>query len=96
VIDVGHENIAITEANRLGIPVIGIVDTNHNPFGVNYIIPGNDDSIRAIQLYAKCMSEAILEARASNPELANADENELIEIEESIEIRLPNASESED
>lgn len=96
VIDVGHENIAIAEANRLGIPVIGIVDTNHNPFGVSYIIPGNDDSIRAIQLYAKCMSDAILEARASNPELANADEVDLIEIEESIEIRLPNASENED
>jgi small subunit ribosomal protein S2 len=81
VIDVGHENIAIAEANRLGIPVIGIVDTNHNPKGVSYIVPGNDDSLRAIQLYAKCISDAILEARASNPELASIDE-EFVEVDE--------------
>ena len=82
VVDVGHENIAIAEANRLSIPVIGIVDTNHNPKGVSYIIPGNDDSLRAIQLYAKCISDAILEARASNPELANFDESEFVEVSE--------------
>jgi small subunit ribosomal protein S2 len=52
IIDVDHEAIAIQEANKLGIPVIGIVDTNSNPAGVDYVIPGNDDAIRAIQLYA--------------------------------------------
>jgi len=79
VIDVGHEEIAIAEAKRLGIPVIGIVDTNNNPDGVSYVIPGNDDSIRSIQLYAKCVADCILEARASNPELMN---EELVEVEE--------------
>jgi small subunit ribosomal protein S2 len=80
VIDVGHENIAITEAKRLGIPVIGIVDTNHSPDDVNYIVPGNDDSLRAIELYANCMAEAILEARAGNPETMNAENNEFVEV----------------
>jgi small subunit ribosomal protein S2 len=74
VIDVGHENIAIAEANRLSIPVIGIVDTNHSPRGVSYVIPGNDDSIRAIQLYASCIADAVLEARASNPDVADIEE----------------------
>lgn len=64
VIDVGHERIAIQEANKLGIPVIGIVDTNNSPDGVNYIIPGNDDAIRAIQLYLGGLAEAVLEGRA--------------------------------
>ncbi len=61
VIDVGYHKIAITEANKLGIPVIGVVDTNHSPEGVNYVIPGNDDSIRAIRLYARGVADAILE-----------------------------------
>ena len=61
VIDVDHERIAIKEANKLGIPVIGIVDTNSNPDGVDYVIPGNDDAIRAIQIYAKAFSDAVLE-----------------------------------
>lgn len=82
VIDVGHENIAIAEANRLGIPVIGIVDTNNSPAGVSHIIPGNDDSLRSIQLYTKCVADCILDARASNPELARADSDEFVEIEE--------------
>ncbi|MDR3477805.1 MAG: 30S ribosomal protein S2 [Gammaproteobacteria bacterium] len=94
VIDVGHENIAIAEANRLSIPVIGIVDTNHNPKGVSYIIPGNDDSLRAIQLYAKCISDAILEARASNPELANIDEAEFVEVDETT-LRIEGSENSE-
>jgi small subunit ribosomal protein S2 len=79
IIDVGHENIAIAEANRLSIPVIGVVDTNHSPQGVDYIIPGNDDSLRAIQLYTQCIADAILEGRGSNPELAD---EELIEVTE--------------
>lgn len=64
VIDVEHERIAIQEANKLGIPVIGIVDTNSSPEGVDYIIPGNDDAIRAIQLYLQAAADVILEGRA--------------------------------
>jgi small subunit ribosomal protein S2 len=64
VIDVEHERIAISEANKLGIPVIAVVDTNSNPDGVDYVIPGNDDAIRAIRLYAKSAAEAILEGKA--------------------------------
>jgi len=63
IIDVDHEAIAIQEANKLGITVIGIVDTNSNPAGVDYVIPGNDDAIRAIQLYAGAMADAILEGK---------------------------------
>jgi len=69
VVDVGHEKIAIAEANRLSIPVVGVVDTNNSPAGVSYVIPGNDDSIRAVRLYAKAVADCILEARGSNPEL---------------------------
>ncbi|MBP6058574.1 MAG: 30S ribosomal protein S2 [Nitrosomonas sp.] len=63
VIDVGYQKGAITEAKKLGIPVIGVVDTNHNPDGLQYIIPGNDDSSRAIRLYARGVADAILEGR---------------------------------
>ncbi len=63
VIDVGYQKGAITEARKLGIPVIGVVDTNHNPDGLEYIIPGNDDSSRAIRLYARGVADAILEGR---------------------------------
>jgi len=63
VIDVDHEQIAISEANKLGIPVVGIVDTNSNPAGIDYVIPGNDDAIRAIQLYVQAAAEAVLEGR---------------------------------
>lgn len=65
VIDVGHEKIAVAEANRLGIPVIGIVDSNNSPDGISYIIPGNDDSTRAIRFYTNAFADAILEARTS-------------------------------
>ncbi len=64
VIDVGYENGAITEANKLRIPVIGIVDTNNSPAGVDYVVPGNDDSSKAIRLYAQGMADAILEGRS--------------------------------
>jgi small subunit ribosomal protein S2 len=64
VIDVGYESGAITEANKLGIPVIGIVDTNNSPAGVDYVVPGNDDSSKAIRLYAQGMADAILEGRS--------------------------------
>src|SRR5690606_26009119 len=65
VIDVDHERIAIQEANKLGIPVIAVVDTNSNPDGVDYVIPGNDDSMRAIRLYTANIADTILEGRAS-------------------------------
>jgi len=65
VIDVGHEKIAIQEAKKLGIPVVGIVDTNNSPQGCDYVIPGNDDSTRAIELYVKGLADAVLEGRTS-------------------------------
>ena len=65
VIDVGHEDIAVKEANTLGIPVFGIVDSNNSPDGVEYVIPGNDDAIKAIQLYSQGVADAIIEGRAS-------------------------------
>jgi len=85
VIDVGFHKIAITEAGKLGIPVVGVVDTNHSPDGVNYIIPGNDDSSRAIRLYARGVADAILEGRShSINELVQvvAGEDEFVEVEE--------------
>jgi len=63
VVDVGYENIAISEAKKLGIPVIGIVDTNNSPAGVDYVIPGNDDAIRAIKLYTAQVADAVMESR---------------------------------
>jgi small subunit ribosomal protein S2 len=74
VIDVDHERIAIQEANKLGIPVIGIVDTNSNPDGVDYVIPGNDDAIRAIKLYTSAIADAILEGKAEANNVTNKDE----------------------
>ncbi len=75
VIDVGHESIAIAEARKLKIPVVAVVDTNHSPQGIDYVIPGNDDAIRAIRLYTQLAADAILEGRASAPTPAgNADE----------------------
>ena len=74
VVDVDHERIAVTEANKLGIPVIGIVDTNSNPDGIDFIIPGNDDAIRAIKLYVKAVADAVLEGKAERGEVPAADE----------------------
>ncbi len=74
VIDVGHEKIAVLEANKLGIPVIGVVDTNNAAAGVDYIIPGNDDAIRANNLYAETAAEAVLDAKAANTEAVVSDE----------------------
>jgi small subunit ribosomal protein S2 len=64
VIDVGYQKIAVTEAMKLAIPIVGVVDTNHNPDGIAYVIPGNDDSSRAIRLYARGVADAILEGRS--------------------------------
>ena len=75
VIDVDHERIAIQEANKLGIPVIGVVDTNSNPDGIDYVIPGNDDAIRAIEIYAQAMADAVLEAKT-------AEVDEFVEVAE--------------
>ncbi|MDR5867187.1 30S ribosomal protein S2 [Halomonas koreensis] len=68
VVDVDHERIAINEANKLGIPVIGVVDTNSDPDGVDYVIPGNDDSIRAIQIYVKAIADACARAKEGRPD----------------------------
>jgi small subunit ribosomal protein S2 len=65
IIDVGYHKIAVQEARKLGIPVIGIVDSNHSPEGIDYIIPGNDDSSKAVILYARGVADAILEGRAN-------------------------------
>ncbi len=74
VIDVDHERIAIQEANKLGIPVIGVVDTNSDPDGVDYVIPGNDDAIRAIKLYASAVSDTILHAQGDESMMEVKDE----------------------
>ena len=83
VIDVGHEKIAVLEANKLGIPVIGVVDTNNKPEGVSYVIPGNDDAIRAITLYADCTATAISEGRSAAPTL-EGDAEEFVEINDQV------------
>ena len=74
VVDVDHERIAISEANKLGIPVIGIVDTNSNPDGIDYVIPGNDDAIRAVKLYVTAVADACLEGSKSASAVPNKDE----------------------
>ncbi|ELV07841.1 30S ribosomal protein S2 [Wohlfahrtiimonas chitiniclastica] len=71
VIDVGYEKNAVAEARKMGIPVIAVVDTNNSPEGVDYVIPGNDDAIRAIQLYAQAAADAVIEGRGSNAKLVS-------------------------
>ncbi len=83
VIDVGYHKIAITEAQKLGIPVIAVVDTNHSPEGVDYLIPGNDDSSRAIRLYARGVADAVLEGRSmALQDIVAAGSDEFVEVEE--------------
>jgi len=86
VIDVGYHKIALQEAAKLGIPVIGVVDTNHSPIGIDYVIPGNDDSSKAVQLYARGVADAILEGRANAvQEVVTAiaqSEDEFVEVQE--------------
>ncbi|QYR52481.1 30S ribosomal protein S2 [Lysobacter soyae] len=79
VIDIGHEDIAIKEAKTLGIPVIAVVDTNYDPALVDYAIPGNDDAIRAVQLYARAAADAVLEGKAASPNAASVSEDEFAE-----------------
>ena len=81
VVDVGHEKIAIHEAKKLGIPVVAIVDTNCSPDGIDYVIPGNDDAMRAIQLYATGMADAVIEGKESVPTVA-VGEDEFVELDE--------------
>ncbi|ROR32214.1 30S ribosomal protein S2 [Inmirania thermothiophila] len=81
VIDVGHEDIAVKEANKLRIPVVGVVDTNNSPEGVDYPIPGNDDAMRAIRLYCSAAADAVLEGRLSRAE-ATGGEDEFVPVDE--------------
>jgi small subunit ribosomal protein S2 len=83
VIDVGYQKGAIAEAVKLGIPVVGVVDTNHSPDGISYVIPGNDDSSRAIRLYARGIADAVLEGRSQAvEEVATAVRDEFVEVDE--------------
>jgi small subunit ribosomal protein S2 len=80
VVDVGHEDIAVKEARKLGIPVIAVVDTNCSPNDIDYVIPGNDDAIRSIRLYTQLAADAVLEGRAAVPHIDDADE--FVELDE--------------
>ncbi len=85
VVDVGYHKIAIAEAKKLGIPLIGVVDSNHSPEGIDYVIPGNDDSAKAVALYARGIADAILEGRANavtDVVKAVAGGDEFVEVEE--------------
>ena len=85
VIDVGYHKIAVAEAKKLGIPVIGIVDTNHSPVGIDYVIPGNDDSAKAVALYARMVADAVLEGKANSTNevvQAAAGSDEFVEVRE--------------
>ena len=82
VVDVGHEYIAVSEANKLNIPVVGVVDSNCKPDGVDYVIPGNDDAIRAIQLYAQAAAEAILVGQEQRQATIVSGDDEFIEVKE--------------
>jgi small subunit ribosomal protein S2 len=79
---VGHEEIALSEARKLGIPVVAIVDTNCSPEGIDHPIPGNDDAMRAIQLYAEGIADAVLDGKASIPDVPSGDD-EFVELDES-------------
>ncbi len=81
IIDIEHERIAVTEANKLGIPIVAIVDTNCSPEGIDYVIPGNDDAMRAIQLYSAGVADAVLEGRSQVPEVP-AGEDDFVEVDE--------------
>ena len=94
VVDVDHERIAVTEANKLGIPVIGIVDTNSDPDGVDYVIPGNDDAIRAIKQYVTAVADAVLAGKAAAGEVVSADEFVEVTEAEAAPAAAPEATET--
>jgi len=81
IMDVGYEKNAVSEARKLGIPVVGIVDTNNSPVGIDYVIPGNDDSIRAVQLYAQSAATSILQGKANGVSFAAGGEDEFVELD---------------
>ncbi|RMX05627.1 30S ribosomal protein S2 [Corticibacter populi] len=90
VIDVGYHKIAVSEAHKLGIPLVGVVDTNHNPEGIDYVIPGNDDSAKAVALYARAIADAVIDGRnnavdevAKLAAAAADDADEFVEVQES-------------
>jgi small subunit ribosomal protein S2 len=85
VIDVGHEKIAVSEAKKLGIPVVGVVDTNNSPEDIDYVIPGNDDAMRAIRLYVESMAEAISVSKPAPIQLGGPEEG-FVEVDESGEV----------
>jgi len=80
IVDVGHEKIAVAEAKKLGIPVIGVVDSNNSPDGIDYVIPGNDDSIRAIQIYIQGAADAVDEGRSTMAQVGGTKEDEFVEV----------------
>jgi len=85
IIDVGYHKIAVAEAKKLGIPIIGVVDSNHSPIGIDYVIPGNDDSAKAVALYARAVADAVLEGKANaTQEVAQtaAGADEFVEVNE--------------
>ncbi len=87
VIDVGYHKICVSEAKKLGIPLVGVVDTNHNPEGIDYVIPGNDDSAKAVALYARGVADAVLEGRANAindvVKAVSEGEDEFVEVDDS-------------
>ncbi|SRR5216684_2620550 len=88
VIDVGHEYIAVSEANKLNIPVIAVVDSNCKTDGVDYVIPGNDDAIRAIRLYAQSAADAIIEGRKTIAPVMPAGDEEFVEVQEEPKVKV--------
>ncbi len=90
VVDVGHEEIAVHEARKLGIPVVAVVDSNCSPDGIDYVIPGNDDAMKAIQLYAAGIADAVLDGKAAVPAVP-AGEDEFVELDEAGQPRRKSA-----
>ena len=90
VIDIGHEDIAIKEAKKLGIPVVAVVDTNYDPSLVDYAIPGNDDAIRAVQLYVRAAADAVLEGKAAAPQVAVSEKDEFVELDAEGNVKAAN------
>ena len=84
IIDVGHERIAVAEANKLGIPIVAVVDTNNSPDGIDYVIPGNDDAIRAVNLYAKAAADAVLDGRLVVADVATGARDDFVELDDKV------------
>jgi ribosomal protein S2, bacterial type len=83
IVDVGHERIAVAEANKLGIPIIGIVDSNNSPDGVDYVIPGNDDAIRSVKLYVQAVADAVIQGNLTGSDPDIVPEDDFVELDES-------------